>query len=74
MTDISTKLGQVLRKSREGRGLSQEALAELADVNRGFLGEIERGARSASIETIKKLADALNEPISELLRKAEEHA
>lgn len=74
MSDITTSFGHVLRKSREARGLSQEALAELANVNRGFLGEIERGARSASIDTLKKLADALNEQLSELIRETEDHA
>jgi len=70
---IATKFGQVIRSNRELRGLSQEALAELADLNRSYLGEIERGTTVPSIETMQKLADALNENLSALIGQCEQN-
>jgi len=70
---IATKFGQVIRSNRELRGLSQEALAELADLNRSYLGEIERGTTVPSIETMQKLADALNENLSALIMQYEKN-
>ncbi len=73
MTAIATKFGTVIRENRERRGLSQEALAELANLNRSFLGEIERGIAVPSIETMQKLADAFGEKLSTLLSQCEKN-
>lgn len=53
------------------RGLSQESLSEIADLNRSYIGRIERGAAVPSIETLQKLADALGEHLSSLLAQCE---
>lgn len=74
MTKFSATLGRVVRSHRLSRGLSQEALAELSDLNRGYLGEIERGEVVPSIETARKIASALGEPLHELIREVEGHA
>ena len=71
MTAIAIRFGQLIRARRGSRGLSQEALAELAGLNRSYLGEVERGSASASIETLEKLAAALGERLSDLLRECE---
>lgn len=71
MTAIAIRFGRVVRTNREKRGLSQESLAELADLNRSFLGEVERGTALASIDTLQKLADALGERLSDLIRECE---
>lgn len=71
MTAIAIKFGRVLRAQRERRGLSQEALAELASLNRSFIGEVERGTAQPSIETLQKLANALGESLSTLIRECE---
>jgi transcriptional regulator with XRE-family HTH domain len=71
MTAIAIKFGRVLRAQRECRGLSQEALADLAHLNRSYLGEVERGDAQPSIETLKKLADALGESLSSLIKECE---
>jgi XRE family transcriptional regulator, regulator of sulfur utilization len=73
MTTIAAKFGRVLRAERERRGLSQEALAELADLNRSFLGDVERGTAQPSIETLQKLADALGESLSNLIKECEKN-
>lgn len=72
MSSIASKFGRVVRISREGRGLSQEALAELAGVSRGFVSEIERGTAVPSLETMQKLADALGEKLSYLIGQYEQ--
>ena len=71
MIAIAIKFGQVVRDCREARGLSQEALAELANLNRSYLGEIERGIAVPSIETMQKLALALGEKLSDLINQCE---
>jgi transcriptional regulator with XRE-family HTH domain len=57
-----------LRRERELRGLSQEALADLAGLHRTYVGSVERGERNISIDNIGKLGVALNLPPAELLR------
>jgi len=64
MSAIAVKFGRVIRSFRERRGLSQEALSDLAGLSRSFLGEIERGDAVPSVETLQKLADALGEKLS----------
>ncbi len=56
-----------LRIWREYRGFSQTALSELARVNRVQIADIEAGRKSGSIETAKKLAEALRITIDELV-------
>lgn len=51
--------GQVLKSLRKERGLSQERLAFEAGVERNYISLLERGANSASIKIIFKLAEAL---------------
>ena len=64
MSTIAVKFGRVIRSLRERRGLSQEALSDLAGLSRSFLGEIERGDAVPSVETLQKLADGLGEKLS----------
>lgn len=56
-----------LRRLRVKRGLSQEALAVDAGVDRSYVGRIERGAENPTVETLDRLAAALDVPAAELL-------
>lgn len=71
MSPLEQRFGRVIREVRAGRGWSQERLAEAADLNRSYLGEIERGQVVASLVTADKLAAALRIPLSSLLGRCE---
>jgi transcriptional regulator with XRE-family HTH domain len=58
---------ETLRRLRTERGLSQAKLAARADLDPSTVNQIERGARDASPATLRKLADALNVSIADLL-------
>ncbi len=73
MTDLSFKqaLGKVIVTLRERLSLSQEALAGEANVDRTRMGQIERGEANATIDTLEKIATALNQTIASLIIQAE---
>jgi len=59
-----------VRRLRKAKGLSQEALADLAGIHRNYLGGIERRERNVGLDNLGKLAKALGVPLDELLRAA----
>jgi transcriptional regulator with XRE-family HTH domain len=63
--------GRALRELRGERGISQERLAHLADLDRTYVSGIERGERNPSLANLLKLASALDIAVSELAAKAE---
>ena len=60
-------VGNVIREIREKRGLSQEVVSGLADLGRTHLSAIERGVRKPTLDTLFKLADAMDIAPSELV-------
>jgi len=60
-------LGAEIRRARAGIGLSQEALAVDAGLDRSYVGGIERGEHNITIMNITKIADALKVKPSKLL-------
>lgn len=71
MANVSKHFGLELRKEREKQGLSQEKLAELANIHRTHLSKIELAKISPTILVSSKLANALNVKLSELISRAE---
>ncbi len=65
---ILCSFGQNLARHRRARELSQEALAEKADLDRTYLSDIERGVRNPGIRNVVLIAKALGIPASDLLK------
>ena len=63
------KFGESVRDARKSLGLSQEELADKADVHRTYIGMIERAEKNITLTNIGKIAAALNLEIFELLKK-----
>ena len=63
--------GRVIRRLREERRLTQEVLSGLLAIARSHLSEIESGRTSANVETLWRIADALDMRLSELIQMVE---
>ena len=62
------QFGHMVRDERHKLGISQEKLAELADVHRTYVGMIERGEKNITLLNIEKIARALKIPAKKLLQ------
>ena len=69
MSSITNILGQRIRNYRVAKGLSQEKLAELSGCHPTYIGQLERGEKNATIESITKISLALNVSLSTLFDK-----
>jgi transcriptional regulator with XRE-family HTH domain len=67
---LLVSLGDAVRAARTAQGLSQEALADAAGIDRSHMGKIERGERNVTILNIARVASALNALPSDILRVA----
>lgn len=63
------RFAECLRNIRLDQGLSQEDLAEKADLHRTYVGSVERGERNISIDNMEALADALGIPLALMLEE-----
>lgn len=61
-------LGARIKNKRLEQNLTQEQLAEKVELSAVYIGQIERGERKMTIETLVKLANSLNSSIEELLK------
>jgi len=62
-------LGEAIRTFRKKAKLTQERLAERADLNYKYLGEVERGEKTISVEALARIAQALNVRMAQLIEK-----
>ena len=69
MSDIAKIIGQRIRNYRAQKGLSQEKLAELAGCHPTYIGQLERGEKNATLESVEKIASAMDISLSELFDK-----
>jgi transcriptional regulator with XRE-family HTH domain len=67
-------IGGVLRDARLKAGMTQEALAFAADVDRTYVSYLENDQKSPTIEMLGKLCIELKLPVSELIKRAEKTA
>jgi len=65
-TQIQQRFGNKVRELRKQKGLSQEALALACDLDRTYIGGVERGERNISLINIYRIASALGIPVKEL--------
>jgi len=63
-------LGTAIREMRHSKGISQERLALLSEVDRAYVGRIERGDNNVTVLTLHQLAKALDLTLSRLMQKA----
>jgi len=66
MSSITKTIGERLRTYRNRAGLNQEELAEKAGVHPTYIGQLERGEKNATLETVEKVARALSLPFEVL--------
>ena len=64
---INIKLGKKIKKLRKEQKISQEELADKADIHRTYMGKIERGESNPPVHTVSKIAKALKVNAGELL-------
>ena len=65
--NINEFFGRKVREKRLALKISQETLANMADIDRTYLPDIEKGKRNISLIVAEKIANALNVPLKELL-------
>jgi len=69
--EITVAFAAVLRKRRGAKGMSQELLAERAEIHPTHVGLIERSLRNPSLKVCKAIADALGLPLAQMIAEAE---
>ena len=68
----ANRIGAAIQACREEKGLSQEVVSGLAGIGRTHLSAIERGKRKPTLETIFKIAEALDIPPHMLVHRIED--
>jgi len=73
LNTVSEILGQRIRFYRKQKKISQEKLSEMSDLHPTYIGQIERGEKNPSIESIYKISQALKIPLAVMLEKIDEY-
>ena len=68
MEDIRIRFGKAVRQRRHKLGVSQEAFADMCQLDRTYIGGIERGERNVALVNIEKIAKTLKLTLAELFR------
>lgn len=72
--NLANHFGAAVRRQREILRLSQEELAERAELDRTYMSGIERGSRNPSLKVLQRVADALGTDLDVLFATAREIA
>lgn len=72
MSTIAAVIGKQIRPIRNAQGITLEELSFKSGLNAAHLGQIERGLRNPTIETLERIADALEVPFMELICVSEQ--
>lgn len=68
---LQERLGDALRKRREGQNYSQEGFADHIRMHRAYYGAIERGEKNLQLSTLERVCNGLNVAMWEVVREAE---
>lgn len=74
MSELSSEIGKRIRGYRTRLKLSQEELAEKCRLHPTYIGQLERGEKNATIESVSKVAEGLKIPLSTLFENIEQTA
>lgn len=72
--DLFVVFGQTVRKLRLSKDISQEKFADMCDLHRTYISDVELGKRNVSLENIVKMATALDMHVSVLFQEVERNA
>lgn len=72
MSDIAKIIGKRLRGYRSSVGYSQEKLADKAGLHPTYIGQVERGEKNLTIESLEKITSALDIPMASVFEKVED--
>ena len=68
---VLVALGEAIRRIRLSKDISQEQLALLAEVDRSYVGQVERGDNNVAVLTLARLAGVLDISIAKLMQEAD---
>ena len=68
MDDIRIRFGKAVRQKRTKLGVSQEVFADMCELDRTYIGGIERGERNVALVNIEKIAKTLRLSVAQLFR------
>jgi len=68
VSDLVAKVGERIRRLRKERNLSQEQLAERSNLHTNYVGQVERGEKNLTLETLEKIVSGLGVSLEELFR------
>lgn len=67
MSEISSKIGNIIRKKRVEKDITQEMLALQCNIDRSYMGRIERGEVNLTVEKLHMIAKVLEVDVKQLL-------
>ena len=70
--DPRVAFGKALRKFRTAKGILQEKLADLAEIHRTYIGDVERGTRNIALVNMTRIAAALGVKLSRIIAEMED--
>ena len=72
MQDITEKVGHTIRRLRKEHKMSQETLADKSNLHPTYIGQLERGEKNASIETLEKITEAFHISLADFFLNMDE--
>ncbi len=72
LMDVTQVFAENIKRLRLAKGISQEALADLAGLHRTYVGAVERGERNITLINANRIAEALGAKLSDCLKERNE--